>query len=537
VALDCKISALIDRAVRLHPATEVVTRSTGQRSSWGEVHRRARRLASSLRRLGLAAGDRVASLAWNTHRHVELYYAVPGAGLVLHTLNVRLFPEQIAWIANHAEDRVIFVDDGLVPLLEKVAPGLRGVKAYVVMGDGPPLATSLAPVLSYEDLVASGDESTELAAGEKSGLAMLCYTSGTTGNPKGVPYDHELLVHVARIMATVDSFAIGERDTLFVAVPLFHAAGWCLPFVSAMTGAKVVLPGPSLQPADIAAAIDAERVTFAAGVPTLWTGVADILEREERRFETLERVICAGSAVPAPLIVRWEKLGVRLRQAWGMTEAFVGTLAALKRSHTGLSAEERIAILAKQGLPIPFLDIRIVDPDGRELPRDGTSRGELEIRGPSVVTSYFNDERSAEAFRDGWFRTGDIATIDADGYLEIRDRTKDVIKSGGEWISSLDLEALLAMHPEIAEVAVIARPDEKWVERPLACVVLRPGAVAAPSALHAFLAPKLARWWNPEAYAFVAEIPKTGIGKVDKKVLRERLARGELEVVGVPGVA
>ncbi|MGH7803814.1 MAG: AMP-binding protein, partial [Candidatus Binatia bacterium] len=466
------------------------------------------------------------------------YYGVSGIGAVVHTINPRLHPEQIAWIANHADDRVIFVDDVLVPVLEKVAPSLRNVKAYVVMGDGPLPKTPLAPVLSYEDLVAAGDADAELGAGERSGLAMLCYTSGTTGNPKGVPYDHEFLVNVARVMSMTNNFAIGERDTIFAAVPLFHAAGWCLPYVGAMNGAKLVVPGPSLQPADIAAAIDAERVTFTAGVPTLWSGVADLLERDGRRFETLERIICAGTSVPAPLIARWEKLGVRVRQAWGMTEALVGTLACLKRGHAGLSSEAKIAILAKQGLPIPFLDMRVVDPDdGRELPRDGESRGELEIRGPTVITSYFDDERSAAAFHDGWFRTGDVATIDPDGYLEIRDRTKDVIKSGGEWISSLDIEALLIGHAEVAEAAVIARPDEKWSERPLACVVLRQGATATPETLAAFLAPKLARWWNPDTYSFVAEIPKTSIGRVDKKRLRERLAKGELEIRRVAGGA
>ncbi len=531
-----KISALLDRAARLHPKTEIVTRSSGHRSSWGEVHARARRLASSLRRLGLTPGDRIGTLAWNTHRHIELYYAIPGAGFVLHTLNLRLFPEQISWIANHASDRVIVVDDVLVPLLEKVAPALRGVKAYVVMGDGPLPKTSLSPVLSYEELVAAGDGDAELGAGEQSGLAMLCYTSGTTGNPKGVPYDHEFLVNVARVMSMTNNFAIGERDTIFAAVPLFHAAGWCLPYVGAMNGAKLVVPGPSLQPADIAAAIDAERVTFTAGVPTLWSGVADLLEREGRCFETLERIICAGAAVPRPLIARWQKLGVRMQQAWGMTEALVGTLACLKRGHADLSADEKLKVLAKQGLPIPFLDMRVVDTDGKELPRDGESRGELEIRGPTVISSYFEDERSAAAFRDGWFRTGDVATIDPDGYLEIRDRTKDVIKSGGEWIASLDIEALLIGHPEVAEAAVIARPDDKWSERPLACVVLKQGATATPETLAAFLAPKLARWWNPDTYAFVAEIPKTSIGKVDKKRLRERLANGELEILRVPGM-
>jgi acyl-CoA synthetase (AMP-forming)/AMP-acid ligase II len=531
-----RLSSLLERAARYFPEVEVVTRAGGQvhRTSWSEVHRRARRLASSLRRLGLEPGDCVGSFAWNTFRHVELYYAVPGAGLVLHTLNLRLFPEQVAWVANHAEDRVIFVDASLLRELEKVAPHLKSVRTFVVMGSGPLPETSLAPVLSYEDLVAAGDESEPLGASETPGPALACYTSGTTGNPKGVIYDHAFLVNVARTMATVDNFGIGERDTIFTAVPLFHAAGWCLPYVGAMTGAKLVLPGPNLQPTDIIAAVDAEKVTFTAGVPTLWSGVADLLEREGRRLEPVRRIICAGSAVPAPLIARYAKLGIDLRQAWGMTECLVGTLAGVKSTLEPLTDEERVAVLAKQGRPVPFLEIRITDPEGIELPWDGQASGELEIRGPTVVTAYHRDERNAQAFReDGWFRTGDVASIDAHGYLVIRDRTKDVIKSGGEWISSLDLEAALLAHPKVAEVAVIAQPDEKWVERPLACIVARGGEMPSAAELHAFLASKVARWWSPDAYAFVPEIPKTSVGKLDKKRLREKLGAGELPVVRV----
>ncbi|MBI2963116.1 MAG: long-chain fatty acid--CoA ligase [Deltaproteobacteria bacterium] len=528
-----RLPPFLERAERYFGDREVVTRLAGsiRRSSWREVGRRARRLASALDGLGLAPFDRVGVLAWNTHRYVELYFAVPGAQRVLHTLNLRLHADQLAWVAAHADDRVIFVDEALLPLLEAVAPKLPRVQAYVVLGDGPAPKTSLSPVLDYEQLVERGDPDFRFADGPETEAALLCYTSGTTGHPKGVLYSHRSLVHASLMMTTVDGFGIGERDTILVAVPLFHAAGWCMPYVGAAVGAKLVLPGPNLQPADVLGAIDAERVTFSAGVPTVWNGVAALAESTGRTLAPLERVICAGSAVPAALIGRYERLGVTVRQAWGMTEAPLGTMSCLKQTTRAETPSERHAVLARQGLPIPTSEVRIVDADGRVLPNDGKSAGELEIRGVNVARAYFGDERGDETLHDGWFPTGDVATIDAEGYLVIRDRTKDVIKSGGEWISSLELESLLASHPKVAEAAVIARPDEKWVERPLACVVARDGQSVSAEELRSFLAPKVARWWTPETYAFVAEIPKTSVGKFDKKRLRERLQRGELTIV------
>ena len=528
-----RLEPFLERAELYFGDREVVTRTSRgiRRSSWRRIGERARRLASSLQRLGVEPFDRIATLAWNTDRHVELYYAVPGSRHVLHTLNLRLHADQLAWIVNHADDRVIFVDDVLVSQLEAIAPRLPGVKAYVFLGDGPLPQSSLAPLIHYEELVERGDPGFRFAEGPEHEAALLCYTSGTTGNPKGVLYSHRSLAHASLLMTTVDGFAIGERDTIFVAVPLFHAAGWCMPYVGALTGAKLVLPGPNLQPADVLAGIDEERVTFSCGVPTLWSGVAGLAESSRRSLAPLQRVICAGSAVPAPLIARYEKLGVEMRQAWGMTEAPLGTLARVKTTTPVASAEDRHGVLSRQGIPVPTFHIRIVDPQGTELPRDGTTSGELQIRGPNVARGYFADDRGAASLDDGWFRTGDVATIDAEGYLVIRDRTKDVIKSGGEWISSLDIEALLLTHPKVLEAAVIARPDEKWVERPLACVVLRSGEKPCAEELRSFLEPRLARWWNPESYAFVAEIPKTSVGKLDKKRLRERLAQGELEVV------
>jgi len=534
-----RLPPFLERAERYFADREVVTRAGGviRRSTWREIGSRARRLASALDGLGLAAFDRVATLAWNTDRHVELYYAVPGSRRILHTLNLRLHADQLTWIASHADDRVIFVDDSLVSMLEPIAAKLPNVKAYVVIGDGALPKTSLAPLLRYEELIERGDPHYRFAEGPESDAALLCYTSGTTGNPKGVLYSHRSLAHASILMSTVDGFGIGERDSILVAVPLFHAAGWCMPYVGAMVGAKLVLPGPNLQPADVLGTIDAEAITFSAGVPTLWSGVAALAESAGRSLAPLERIICAGSAVPATLIARYERLGVAMRQAWGMTEVPLGTLARVKQTMNIATAEERHALLERQGIPAPTVETRLVDSEGREVANDGVTTGELEIRGLNVAAGYYADERGSDAIRDGWLRTGDIATCDADGYMLIRDRTKDVIKSGGEWISSIELESHLMSHPKIAEAAVIARPDEKWVERPLACVVARPGQSVSADELRSFLAPKVARWWNPETYAFVGEIPKTSVGKLDKKRLRELLARGELTVVQAGGGA
>ncbi len=528
-----RLTPYLERAERYFGGREVVTRLGGRvrRATWKTIGARARRLASALDSLGVEPFERVATLAWNTDRHVELYYAVPGSRRILHTLNLRLHADQLAWMATHAEDRVIFVDDVLLPALEAFARKLSNVRAYVVLSDGSLPKTSLSPVYHYEDLLERGDPAYRFPDGDENEAALLCYTSGTTGDPKGVLYSHRSLAHVALLMSTVDGFGIGERDTIFVAVPLFHAAGWCMPYVAAVNGAKLVLPGPNLQPAEVIAAIDEERVTFSCGVPTLWSAVATVAEERRRGLEPLKRVICAGSAVPSVLIARYERLGVEMRQAWGMTEAPLGTLARVKSTTVADTPRERHAILERQGIPAPTVEARVVDEEGRELARDGTSSGELEIRGPNVAKAYFNDDRGREAIHDGWFKTGDIATFDAEGYMVIRDRTKDVIKSGGEWISSLELESYLAAHPKVAEAAVIACPDDKWVERPLACVVARAGASVSVEELRDYLAAKVARWWNPDSYAFVADLPKTSVGKLDKKRLRERLAAGELVVV------
>ncbi len=505
--IELRLPPLLERAARYFPERDVVTRTNAgiHRSNWGTVAKRARRVASALSTLGVEHGDRVATFGWNTHRQVELYYAVCGAGAVLHTLNVRLFPEQISWIINHAEDKVIFVDDVLLPTLEGIDDQIRGVKTFVFMGEGkPPTNSPLGPMLDYENLVARGHERFPFVHGPEHEGALLCYTSGTTGNPKGVLYSHRSLV---------------------------HAAGWCMPYTGAMTGAKLVLPGSNLAPGDILKTIDAERITFSAGVPTLWSSIATLAEQQGRALAPLRRVICAGSAVSSALIERMHYLGVEMLLAWVMTEAPFVTLGRIKHSGPEASPERRYDILARKGIPTPTSYIRITDAAGNPLPEDGETQGELEIRGLNVAAGYYQDDRGKEAMRkDGWFRTGDVATIDGEGYMVIRDRTKDVIKSGGEWISSVEIEGLLMTHPGIAEAAVIARPDEKWMEGPLACVVPKKDHALAAAELHAFLAPKLARWWNPESYAFIDEVPKTSIGKFDKKRLRERLAKGEIQV-------
>jgi fatty-acyl-CoA synthase len=429
---------------------------------------------------------------------------------------------------------VVFVDDNLLPIAEEIAPQLPEVRLWVVLSDEALPRTSLAPVRHYEEFLASGDPDYALATGSENEAALLAYTSGTTGNPKGVLYSHRALVMSSLLMATRDGFGVGERDSILVAVPLFHAAGWSMPYLGAMTGAKLVLPGRNLEPVAVLAAIDAEQITFSAGVPALWARVADLAESAGRSLAPLERVICAGSAVPPALIARYERLGVEMLQAWGMTEVPPGTISRVRQHQKATSPEERAQIVAKQGLPFPTVDLRVVAEDGRQVAPDGNALGELEIRAPHAAGAYYRLE-DASVVRAGWLRTGDLASLEVGGELVIRDRTKDVIKSGGEWISSVELESLLVTHPAVLEAAVIGRPDPKWDERPLACIVLRAGSAASPAELREFLAPHVPRFWLPEAWAYLAELPKTSVGKLDKKALRERLRAGALEIRELSG--
>ncbi|WP_322800767.1 long-chain fatty acid--CoA ligase [Thermoflexus sp.] len=519
----------LDRAARLFPRKEIATRTAAgmHRYTYADFHQRVHRLAHALNRLGIGRGDRVATFAWNTYRHLEIYFAAPCMGAVLHTLNIRLAPDQLIYIINHAEDRVIFVDASLVPLLERIRDRIPTVKAFVIMSDTGPIQTTLSPALDYEALIAESPEAPyPWPRLDENAAAGMCYTSGTTGNPKGVVYSHRAIFLHSMALCLADTFGICERDVLMPVVPMFHANAWGMPFAGVMVGAKLVFPGPHLQPRDIAELIQNERVTVTAGVPTVWIGLYALLERERYDLSSLRVMPVGGSAMPRALIEAFEKrFGIRIAHAWGMTEMTpLGTVANLKSYMESWPDEERFAVRAKQGLPVVGVEIRAVDEQGREVPWDGRTMGELQVRGPWVIRAYYNDPRTAEAFQDGWFRTGDVVTIDPEGYIQIVDRTKDLIKSGGEWISSVDLENALMAHPKVLEAAVIAVPHPKWQERPLAVVVPRPEFKEdlTKEELMEFLRPRFAKWWLPDDIVFVEAIPKTSVGKFDKKVLREQ---------------
>jgi fatty-acyl-CoA synthase len=428
------INLLLERARRLFPSKEVVTRTAAglHRYTYGDLYRRVCRLANVLATLGVRQGDRVGSFAWNTYRHLELYLGVPSSGAVLHTLNIRLFPEQITFIVNHAEDAVIFLDDVLVSALEPLAKEFRGVRAFVVMGDGPLPASALQPVYRYEDLLASAREEYAFPRLDENAAAGMCYTSGTTGNPKGVAYSHRALILHSYAQAMADAMGLCEADVVLPVVPMFHANAWGMPFTATMVGATQVYPGVQPTPQDIAELIQTLGVTVTGGVPTVLIGLLSVLEQRHYDLSSLRCVPCGGSAVPESLIEKFDQRGITVVQAWGMTETSpLGTVSRLRSTMRDWSDEQRRRVRAKQGMPLPGVEIRIVDDAGRELPWDGTSVGELQVRGPWVVGSYYNDERSAAAFQDGWFKTGDVAAIDGDGYVQITDRAKDVIKPAG----------------------------------------------------------------------------------------------------------
>src|SRR4051812_10508548 len=520
---------LFDRAETLFASKEIATatRSGIERTTYGEWAQRTRRLAGALDALGISADGRVGTFAWNTARHLELYFAAPCSGRVLHTLNIRLFEEQVVYVANHAEDEVVFVDRSLLPLLWKLVDQLETVRHVVVMDDGGDVEVPDDPrIVDYEELLSRATPVERFEVADENAAAAMCYTSGTTGNPKGVVYSHRSMTLHAIATMLADTFGLSERDVVLPVVPMFHANAWGLAHAAVMCGSSLVLPGPDLSPPAIARLIVDEHVTLAAGVPTIWMGV--LPELEGRDTSALQRIVCGGSAVPRALSEAYrEKTGRPILQAWGMTETSpIGSVARVKSTLADRPEDELADLRATVGLIVPLLEVRIVETGGdEEQPWDGESQGELQVRGPWIARSYYDDERSSQSFaEDGWLRTGDVAVIDGEGYIRLVDRTKDVIKSGGEWISSVELENEIMADERVAEAAVIAIGDEKWGERPLACVVPAEGAELTADDVRAFLEGRVAKWWIPERVELIDEVPKTSVGKFSKKTLRERFA-------------
>jgi fatty-acyl-CoA synthase len=519
------LSTLFRRAETLFACREIATRRADKsihRYTYGEFAARARRLASALRGVGISPGDRVATLAWNHGAHLEAYFAIPLMGGVLHTLNLRLHPEELAYIVNHAEDRAVLVDESLLPVWNKVRP-LVNVPTVIVMAASGPVPESM---LDYEALLADAAPALDIPDPDERDAAAMCYTTGTTGKPKGVLYSHRSLVLHTFSLCLNHCMAICEADVVLPVVPMFHANAWGLPFACAMMGAKLVMPGPHLDAASVCDLFDRERVTVAGGVPTIWIGVLQHLDENPGKYDvsSIRAMYVGGSAVPKALIEAFEqRYGLRIFQAWGMTEmAPLGSVAQLPWSLEGCSDAAKFQYRAKQGRPAPFVEIRARNEIGI-VPWDGQTMGELEVRGPWIASAYYNRADSADRFTgDGWFCTGDIVTLDHDGTIQVQDRSKDLIKSGGEWISSVALECALMGHPSVAEAAVIPVSHPKWDERPLAAVVLKPGAAASPADLHAFLALQFPKFWVPDAFEFIDAIPRTSAGKFQKSALRAR---------------
>jgi 3-(methylthio)propionyl---CoA ligase len=528
------ISSLLTHAERHHGEQEVVSRRVEgdlHRTTYRELAARARRMANALAERGIRVGDRVATLAWNGYRHMELYYAVSGSGAVLHTLNPRLHPDQVVWIADHAEDQVLFFDLSFLPLIEAIAGRVKTIKAFVAMTDRAhmPTAAGVPNLLCYEELVEVQSDRFEWPVFDENTASSLCYTSGTTGNPKGALYSHRSTVLHTFGSALPDALNISAREVILPVVPMFHVNAWGLPYAACLAGAKLVFPGPFLDGKSLHELFEGEGVTVSAGVPTVWQGLLAHVEANNLKFSTMRRTIIGGSACPPAMMSAFqERYDVQVLHAWGMTELSpLGTACVLKPHQQALPPEQRLALQAKQGRAVYGVDMKIVDDEGRELPHDGKASGELMVRGPWVIARYFKDD-GGDPLVDGWFPTGDVATIDTDGFMQITDRSKDVIKSGGEWIGSIDLENVAMAHPGVAMAACIAARHPKWDERPLLVVVKKPGAEVTRHELLQFYDGKIARWWTPDDVVFVDAIPLGATGKMQKNKLRDQFREHRL---------
>ncbi|HQT76700.1 MAG TPA: 3-(methylthio)propionyl-CoA ligase [Rhodopila sp.] len=524
------ISSILTHAARHHGSAEVVSRThenTTHRYTWRDVEARSRRLVRVLQKLGVGAGDRVGTLAWNGYRHLEVYYAAPGMQAICHTINPRLHPDDIAYIINHADEKVLFVDVSFAPLVTAIAPKIS-VKTIVMMTDPEHMPdVSLAPgmtLASYDQLMDAADDDYAWPMFDESTASALCYTSGTTGRPKGVLYSHRSTWLHAYAVSLPDVLCCRATSRVLPVVPMFHVNAWGIPYATALTGGALVLPGRHLDGASMAAILNEERVTLTCGVPTVWLGLLQHLRATGERLHTVERIMTGGSAAPPLLIDAFrDEYGVRVEHGWGMTELSpVGTYNAPKVAQVGLPNPDATRHMLKQGRILPGIDMKIVDGDGKELPWDGVAFGDLKVRGPWIAGAYYGDEPGSALDKDGWFATGDVATIDPDGFMEITDRSKDVIKSGGEWISSITLENIAVSHPDVAEAAVIAAIHPKWDERPLLLVVPRPGRTVDKASVLAIYEGKVAKWWLPDDVVVLPELPHTATGKLLKTSLRSQ---------------
>lgn len=526
------ISHMLRHADRYHGDSEIVSRLVDgdiHRYTYRDAHRRTKKLANALLALGVSPGDRLGTLAWNTHRHYEAYFGIAGIGAVSHTINPRLFPEQISYIINHAEDKLLFIDETFIPLVESLASQLSTVKKIIVLTDKTDIETSLSNWVAYESLIAAQPDEFDWPTFDERSASSLCYTSGTTGNPKGVLYSHRSTVIHTYTASMPDALNVSARDVVMPVVPMFHVNAWGLPYICTMSGAKLVFPGPAMDGQSLCQLIQSEGVTFSAGVPTIWAGVDMHLKDNNQELPSLKRIVIGGSACPSSMIRSFEiDHKIEVAHAWGMTEMSpLGTFNTFKTKHLKFDQETQIAFKSRQGRVLFGVDMKIVDGDGNELPWDGTTFGDLLVRGPNVLSNYFkhsDDLLITDSEQNGWFMTGDVATIDPDGYMQITDRSKDVIKSGGEWISSIEIENTAVAHDDIIEAAVIAIPHPKWDERPLLVVVKKPESSITKEALLKFFIGKIAKWCIPDDVIFVDEIPHTATGKILKTKLREDFA-------------